>query len=431
MFTQAGLFALEVGLFRLVDALGVRADYVIGHSVGELAAAHAAKMLSLEHACTLVAARGRLMGQLTGGAMLAIQASELEALGELEGREDIALAAINGPSSVVLSGDEQAILEQRDVWAARGRKTTRLRVSIATHSHHMDAMLEEFAKIVGELSFSEPDITVVSGLTGEPLANEQVSDPSYWVDHVRHTVRFADGVRWLGEQGVESFLEVGPDGVLSAMCLNCLNGEPSSGDQVTPQALTNGHGADASASAQGHVVAATPLLRSGRPEIHTVLSALGELWAGGVALDWARLFEGSSAKRVGLPTYAFQREHYWLGSSRGVGDLAAAGQTPADHPLLGAAIPMADEDGWLFTGRISAEDHPWLLDHAVSGVPLLPGTGFLELALHAGGYTMCDTIEELTLEAPLVLPEQGGVQLRVSLAAPDDLAAKCEHLLAR
>ena len=421
MFTQAGLFALEVALFRLLDALGVRPSYMIGHSVGELAAAYAAGMLSLEHACTLVAARGRLMGALSGGAMVAVQASELEALQEIEGREDIALAAVNGPSSVVLSGDEQAILAQAAAWAERGRKTTRLRVSIATHSHHMDGMLDEFARIVGELSFSEPQITVVSGLTGKPLSDEQVGDASYWVDHVRHTVRFADGVRWLGAQGVESFLEVGPKGVLSAMCLDCLDGGSSSGERVVSQApASNGQSSGASVSARGRVLTAVPLLREGRPEIRAVLGALGELWVGGVALDWTRVFEGSGARRVQLPTYAFQRERYWLRSSHGVGDLAAAGQAPADHPLLGAAIPMADDDGWLFTGRISAQDHPWLLDHAVTGIPLLPGTGFLELALHAGGHASCDMVEELTLQAPLVLPEQEGVQLQVLLSAPDE-----------
>ncbi|HEY5195317.1 MAG TPA: type I polyketide synthase [Solirubrobacteraceae bacterium] len=432
MFTQAGLFTLEVALFRLLDTLGVRPDYVIGHSVGELAAAYAVGMLSLEHACTLVAARGRLMGALGGGAMVAVQASELEALEGIDGREDIALAAVNGPSSVVFSGDEQAILAQAAAWAERGRKTTRLRVSIATHSHHMDGMLEEFARIVGDLSFSEPQVTVVSGLTGEPLTGEQVSDANYWVDHVRHTVRFADGIRWLGAQGVASFLEVGPGGVLSAMCLDCLSGGSGSGERISPQApSSNGHSSGASVSARGRTPTAVPLLRGGRPEISAVLGALGELWVGGVALDWTRVFEGSGARRVELPTYAFQRERYWLRASRGVGDLAAAGQISADHPLLGAAIPTAEEEGWLFTGRISTQDHPWLLDHAVSGIPLLPGTGFLDLALHAGGYASCDMVEELTLQAPLVLPEDAGVQLQVLLAAPDEYSRRRVSIYSR
>jgi acyl transferase domain-containing protein/NADP-dependent 3-hydroxy acid dehydrogenase YdfG/acyl carrier protein len=395
MFTQAGMFALEVALFRLLDAYGVRPDYLLGHSIGELAAAHVAGMLTLKDACTLVAARGRLMGALDpGGAMVAVQASEQEIREELDGREGVSLAAVNGPSSVVLSGDEHAVLELTASWSERGRKTRRLQVSHAFHSHRMDAMLEEFGQIVDGLSFSEPRIPIVSNLTGEPLSPERAGEAAYWVEHVRNPVRFADGVRWLGAQGVESFLELGPDGVLGAMCLDCLPGEP---------------------------LKVAALLRRERPEGRTVLGALAEMWVGGVAVDWAAVFDGSGARHVELPTYAFQRERYWISSSGGgVGDLAAAGQAPMGHPLLSAAIATAGEDGWLFTGRVSGPTHQWLLDHAVMGTPLLPGTAFLELALQAGDHVSCDLIEELTLEAPLVLPQEGGVQLQVSLGSPDD-----------
>jgi acyl transferase domain-containing protein/short-subunit dehydrogenase/acyl carrier protein len=393
-FTQAAMFALEVALFRMLEALGVRPDYLLGHSIGELAAAHVADMLPLADACTLVAARGRLMGALPGGgAMVAVQATEQEIQEDVLSSEGVSLAAVNGPSSVVLSGDEDAVLALAEMWSQRGRKTRRLRVSHAFHSHHMDGMLEEFARVVSGLSFAEPRIPVLSNLTGEPLSTEQASDVSYWVEHVRQGVRFADGVHWLAAQGVECFLELGPDGVLSSMCLDCLTGQP---------------------------VTAVPLLRNERPEGRSVLGALAELWVRGVQVDWATVFAGSWARRVGLPTYAFQRERYWLSSSGGgVGDLAAAGQIPIDHPLLSAAIATAGEDGWLFTGRVSAQSHPWLLDHAVMGAALLPGTAFLELALQAGSHVGCDLLEELTLEAPLVLSEQDGVQLQVSLASPD------------
>jgi acyl transferase domain-containing protein/acyl carrier protein len=395
MFTQAALFAIEVALFRLLDVQGVRPDYLLGHSIGELAAAHVAGMLSLADACALVAARGRLMSELPrGGAMVALQASEQEVREELAGREGVALAAVNGPTSVVISGDEDSVLAFDALWSERGRKTKRLQVSHAFHSHRMDGMLEEFARVLGTLSFSEPRIPVVSNLTGEPLTIEQAGDPTYWVDQVRDTVRFADCVRWLGAQGVESFLELGPDGVLSAMCLDCMADRP---------------------------LTAVPVLRNERPESRSMLGALAELWVGGVAVDWAAIFEGSGARHVELPTYAFQRERYWVSASGGgVGDLAAAGQSAADHPLLSAAIATAGEDGWLFTGRVAEQSHPWLLDHTVMGAQLLPGAAFLELALCAGEHASCELLEELTLEAPLVLPTEGGVQLQVSLAAPEN-----------
>jgi acyl transferase domain-containing protein/acyl carrier protein len=423
-FTQAAMFAIEVALFRLVETCGVRPDHLLGHSIGELAAAHVAEMLSLEQACKLVAARGRLMGELpTGGAMVAVQATEQEMLEGIEGREGVALAAVNGPTSVVVSGDEQPVLDVAAAWEERGRKTKRLRVSHAFHSHRMDGMLDEFARIVGELSFAQPRIPIVSNLTGEPLSAEQAADANYWVEHVRRPVRFADGVRWLGAQGVESFLELGPDGVLSAMCLDCFAGAREDGEEVVDgrEEVAGGRATGAQSTRTGGAIAA-PLLREGRPEAASVLNAFAELWVGGVPVDWTAAFERSSVRRVELPTYAFQRERFWLSSSgAGVGDVAAAGQTPTDHPLLSAAIETAGESGWLFTGRISARTHPWLLDHTVMGAPLLPGTAFLELALHAGVRVSCDLLEELTLEAPLVLPAEEAVHLQVSLGAPDEL----------
>ena len=348
-FTQAGLFALEVALYRLLESWGVRPDYVIGHSIGELAAAHVAGVFSLEDACRLVAARGKLMGALPpGGAMVSIQASEAEVSPMLAGLEDrVALAAANGPSSVVLSGDEPPVLELARAWQERGRNTKRLRVSHAFHSPRMDAMLEEFAQVAASVSFDEPRIPVVSNLTGEGVSAEELCDPGYWVRHVRETVRFAAGVRWLHARGVRLFLELGPEAVLAALCRECLAGgaEPGEG-----QPLEGPSGQDTPRDGKAHddelpvvatdelpvvatdelpvvatddeplvvatddelPVVATATLRKGRSEDRSLLEALGEIWVRGASVDWSRPFDGTGARRVALPTYAFQRERFWL-----------------------------------------------------------------------------------------------------------------------
>jgi acyl transferase domain-containing protein/acyl carrier protein len=426
-FTQAGLFALELGLFRLMESWGVNPDYVIGHSIGELVAACVAGVFSLEDACRLVAARGRLMNALPdGGAMVAVQASEQEALEEIANkRGEIALASVNGPTSVVVSGDEPEVLAFADAWRERGRKTRRLRTSHAFHSARMDGMLEQFAEVAGELSFGKPRITVVSNVSGRAVADEELCSAEYWVRHARETVRFADGVHWLCARGVRSFLELGPDGVLSALVQECLvggDGVPLHDDGL---AATPGDREDESdtvrRASEAAPITAASVLRAGRHEPAALLGALAGMWVNGVEVDWRAVFDNSGAERVELPTYAFQRCRYWLGSGQSrAGDLTVIGQAPAEHPLLGAAVALADKQGWLFTGRLSLQAHPWLADHAVLGKTLLPGTAFLELALHVGAQLGCDLVRELTLQAPLGLVEQGAVLLQVMVGRSDE-----------
>ena len=232
--------------------------------------------------------------------------------------------------------------------------------------------------------------------------------------------------------GVRNFLELGPDGVLSAMVQDCLGKhdlrDAAGVDGVQTHTVLNGgiaaegSGDDAAARSDaldGAPVITAPLLRGEhRSEAGVLLGALAVAWAHGVEVDWKALFEGSGAEQVSLPTYAFQRERYWLSAGApGAGDMVGAGQVSVDHSLLGAAVALADDRGWLFTGRVSLESHPWLSDHAVLGTVLLPGTAFVDLALHAGREAGCPVISELTLEAPLVLPERDAIVLQLSVVS--------------
>ncbi|WP_051773295.1 type I polyketide synthase [Saccharothrix sp. NRRL B-16314] len=387
-FTQAALFAVEVALFRLVESLGMRADYLIGHSVGEIAAAHVSGVLSLADACTLVVARGRLMGALpAGGGMVAVQATEQEVIGSLDGFEGrLSVAAINGPQAVVVSGELEALDEWLPQW--QDRKTTRLKVSHAFHSHLMDPMLAEFRKVAEGLTFSEPRIPIVSNVTGGVVSAE-LTQPGYWVDHVRGAVRFTDGVRTLQAQGVTRFFELGPDGVLTAMARQSVDD-----DAVFASAM-----------------------RARKAEPETFAAFLAQAHIAGIAIDWTAFYAGTGARRVELPTYAFQRERYWVAPGAGTGDPAAAGLAHLDHPMLAAAVPVGDRDEWVFTGRLSQDSAPWVRDHVVLGMVIVPGTALVELAAASGRHAGSPVVEELVLEAPLLLHETAAVRLQVTVGA--------------
>ncbi|MGP4002429.1 type I polyketide synthase, partial [Streptomyces sp. 8N706] len=413
-YAQPALFAIEVALYRLAESFGIKPDFLAGHSIGEIAAAHVAGVFSVADAAALVLARGRLMQALPeGGAMVSLEATEEEVLPLLEDRQDrVSVAAVNGPTAVVVAGRADDVTAVAEHFGALGRKTKRLRVSHAFHSPLMEPMLEEFRTAVSRLTPQAPVIPVVSGLTGTLATVEQLTSPDYWVDHARHAVRFADALAWLDGHGAATFLELGPDGVLSAMAQTCLaaagtaDGVPDSADTAGP--------------ADG-VPATLAVLRPGRPEAEALTAALAGLHTRGVAVQWEPYFQGTGARRTDLPTYAFLRRRYWPKNVPAMGgDVRAAGLGAAHHPLLTAAVSVANSDGLLLTGRLSRRTHPWLADHAVRGTVLLPGTAFLELAVRAGDEAGCDRVEELTLAAPLVLPEEGGVQVQVWVGSPDE-----------
>ncbi len=395
-FTQPALFAIEVALFRLVESLGMRPDFLIGHSIGELVAAHVADALSLADACELVAARGRLMGSLPEtGAMLAVQVSESEAREEIAGYEDeVSIAAVNGPRAVVISGDAATVGALRTRFEDKGWRNKRLRVSHAFHSPLMQPMLDEFATVVGGLTFNPLKLPIVSNLTGELLTEEQVRSAAYWVEHARGAVRFADGVAALERAGVSRFLELGPDGVLSALVRRCLSDDA----------------ARKSASAAA--------LRTERSEPESFVEFLAAADAAGVEVDWRGLLHRSGTRRVPLPSYAFQRRRYWLTAAAGAPDAGSLGQTSDEHPLLRAMVPLGD-DGAVFTGRLAPGVRPWQVD-AVIDTAAVPGTVFLDLAIHAAAKMGSPVIEELTLRAPLSIDENQAVQLQLTVSAPDE-----------
>ena len=294
-FAQPALFVLGMALAALWESLGVTPDLVMGHSVGEITAACVAGALSLADAARLVAARGRLMAGLpVGGVMVAVGAGEAEVAPILDG--GVSIAAVNGPHSVVLSGEQSPVGALADRLARTGRRVHRLAVSHAFHSPLMEPMLEEFAAVVADIEPRRPRFGLVSNLTGQ-LADAGYGSPRYWVQHVREPVRFFEGVCAVEAAGAEIFLELGPGAALTAAV-------------------------DQSLSAERAVSLAT--MPKDRPETASALGAAGQLFTRGLDLNWAAVFAGLDARRIELPTYGFVRERFWLGTGPGGSEGAAA-----------------------------------------------------------------------------------------------------------
>lgn len=394
-FTQPALFALEVALWRLWESWGVKPDLLLGHSIGELAAAHVAGVFELADACRLVAARGRLMQALPrGGAMASLEASgtevqtAIEKLG-LSGSVDI--AGLNTPRQTVVSGDAESVEKVMAHFAQEQRKTKRLKVSHAFHSHLMDSMLAEFKVLADTIRYAAPQIPLVSSLTGTLAEAGEIARSKYWVRQAREAVRFAAGMRTLYEQGVKTFLELGPQPVLSGLGAACLADD----GPVSWVASLNPDKDDASA----------------------IQRSLAELHVLGIQLDWRGYFAPFGGNRVALPSYAFQRERFWFEPppSREVG----AGLTDTNHLLLGGRIQIAGTETMMFATVVSNEEPVWVKDHQVLDAVLMPGTAFFEAMRAAGnasGKGAWD-LSEVIILTPLVLSPGVPVRMQVTVGS--------------
>ncbi|RVW03861.1 type I polyketide synthase [Rhodococcus xishaensis] len=392
-YTQPALFAVEVALYRLLRDWGITPDYLIGHSIGEITAAHVAGVFSLSDAAALVGERGRLMESTEPGRMVAVRARADDVSARIAGRVD--LAAVNGSESVVLAGGERDVQAIAAELSDAGMTTTSLRVERAFHSTLMEPILERFTNVVSTLTPQSPTIPIVSNITGRLASADELMSPDYWTQHIRQPVRFHDGIRALDELGVTRCVEVGPGATLAAHAA-----------ETIPNAIATLPG------------------RAGEPQ--GIMRAVAAAYVHGLNIDWDQVLPGR--RRVELPTYAFQRRSFWPSSpTLGTGDPVELGLGPADHPLLGAAVRL-DDDATLFTGQLSLQRNPWLVEPPVEdGGPPAPDdthtvlpTVLVELALHAAHRVGLDRIDELTLHHPLVLPPSGLASLRVLVSQTEN-----------
>jgi len=404
---QPALFAVMVSLARLWEHHGLRPAALVGHSQGEIAAAHLAGALSLEDAARIVSLRARAIVSLAGkGGMTAIGLPAERVRERIEPwGERISLAVINSRSACTVAGEAEALAELVAACEAEGIRCRQISAEYATHWDRVEAVRDS---LLSDLEGIEPGPTTTpfySSMCARRLEGEELT-PEYWYRSFREPVRFEETVQALLADGFESFVEVSSHPVLT---LPVQETAEAAGEEREP-------------------VAAIGSLRRGEGGLARFARALAEAHAQGAAVDWERLFAGRGAERVPLPTYAFQRKRYWLDARAAAADVAGAGLAAADHPLLGAAISLAGEDGeeggWLLTGRLALETHPWLADHSAYETVLLPGTGFVEMALRAAEQCGAEGIEELTIEAPLVLSETGAVQVQVSVGAADERGAR-------
>ena len=398
---QPALFAVMVGLAALWRSCGVEPAAVVGHSQGEIAAAYVAGALSLEDAARVVALRSRALAGLAGGGGMASVELPEQAVARRLGRWDgrLCVAAVNGAASVVVSGEAESLDELVAECLERGERARRIAVDYASHSAFVEPVRDELEGLLAPVRPRAAGIALWSTVDGG-WADGAGLDGRYWYRNLREPVRFGSAVRGLLADGYGVFVEASAHPVLRG-------------------------GVEQEIEAAGAEAAAVGSLRRDDGGLDRFLASVAEAHACGAAVDWAAVLGAPGGRRVDLPTYAFQRERFWPGrvAGRAVG-LPGAGLRPVDHLLLGAGVELPETGGFLFTGRLSLRDHRWIGDHVVAGAVLLPGTAFVEMALQAGDQVGCGRLEELTLEAPLVVPDRGGVQVQVVVGGAGEAGAR-------
>ncbi|MFC4116906.1 type I polyketide synthase, partial [Nonomuraea zeae] len=377
-YTQPAIFAFQVALHRLLAHHGVTADYYAGHSLGEITASHLAGVLNLEDAARMVTTRAALMASLPpDGAMTAVTITEEELQPYLT--PDVSVAAVNTATSLVISGHHEPVHALTAILAEAGYKTRPLNVQNGFHSTQMEPVADQLTQALADFDYQPPSIPIVCNLTGRLAAGDDLRTAAYWTQHLLRPVRFADTLTTLQELGVTTFVELGPDAAL------------------TPLAAQAGH--------------AVPTRSQRKPETTTLATALAQLPA-----DPGTLYPG--AHPVTLPTYAFQHQSYWLASPQNSGDPAGLGLSATKHPILHATADLPD-GSHLFTGRITLHDQPWIAEHAIHGTLIFPGTGYIDLLLHAAHHIGCDQIEELTHYVFLSVAEGEARSVRLVIGAAD------------
>ena len=415
---QPVLFSIMVALARLWEACGVRPQAVVGHSQGEIAAAHIAGGLSLPDAAKVVGLRSQMFTALAGAggvASVALGVEEVRAL--IAPWEDrMSIAGVNGPRSVAVAGDRESLTEFLGKCASAEVRAREVPATVASHSIHVEGLRDELLEVLSSITPGSGEIAFYSTVTGGLFDTAQL-DAQYWYRNLREPVEFERATRALLADGYRTLVEVSAHPVLTMGLHETVL--DAYGQNTGSE--TAGPAGDLPADAgQSTGIAIQGTLRRGDGGPQRFLRSLSELWVGGVEVDWNSLFAEVGAKTVQLPTYAFQRRRYWLEPAQARGDLTGVGQRSIGHPLVGAAVERAQDGGWLVTGRISLQDQPWFADHVVSGLAVVPGTTFVEVALHVGAELGCGALEDLVFETPLVLRADGGVQLQVTLEAPDE-----------
>ncbi len=411
---QPASFAVFVSLAALWRSYGVEPTAVLGHSQGEIAAAHVGGALSLEDAARVVALRSRALVELSGfGGMMSVflPAAEVQARIERWGGR-ISLASFNGPRLTVVSGEPEALRELLAACESDGVRARLIAVDYASHSPQVDAIRERLLEDLAPIAPMAGTIPIYSTTTAARIDGATM-DAEHWFRNLREPVRFEQTTRALVEGGVRTFIESSPHPVLTWAVQETVD----------------------DASADPDDVAVVGSLRREEGTLERFLTSAGEAHVHGVHVDWEVAFAGRGPRRVTLPTYAFERTRYWLerrqASGGGAVALPAAGLDSAEHPLLGAAVALAGQDSWLCTGRLSLETQPWLADHELLDEVLLPASAFAEVVLDAGGRAGCDTLDELTIEAPLMLRRHRGVRLQAIVGEPDAAGRRAVDVHAR